>query len=71
MTLEEIDRIEDPTIRNIRTKYWNMKHRAFLDEHGIPDTDLARIFDELSLKEEQEVAAYLTSINSTGHRKDK
>ena len=65
MTLEEIDRIEDPTIRNIRAKYWNLKHRAFLDEQGIPDTDLARVWEDLSSKEEQEIAAYLASAKTT------
>lgn len=59
MTLEEISTIKDPTIRNIRMKYWNLKHQAFLDAQNIPDDNLARLWDELSSKEEQEIAVHL------------
>lgn len=63
MTLEEINNIKDPTIRNIRMKYWNLKHQAFLDEQNISDGDLARFWEDLSSKEELEIAAHLVSIN--------
>lgn len=59
MTLEEISAIKDPAIRNIRMKYWNLKRQAFLNEQDISDSDLAHVWDELSSKEDQEVATYL------------
>ena len=65
MTLEQINAIEDYGLRNIRMKYWNLKHQAFLDEHGIPDHLLEKTWDELSIKEEQEVTEYLLAKSNT------
>ena len=59
MNLEEINAIEDVRLREIRMKYWQLKHKAFLDEQGIPDHLLGQKWDELTAKEEQEVATYL------------
>lgn len=42
---EEISRIKDPELRNIRAKYWNLLHQVFLDEHKIPDSMFAQEFD--------------------------
>lgn len=59
MNLEEIEKIEDYGLQNIRLKYWNLRHKAFLDEHGIPDEELERVWNELDKAEEKEVALYL------------
>lgn len=40
-------------------KYWNLKHKAFLDEHRIPDNKIGEVFDYLTAKEEEEVSVYL------------
>lgn len=64
MTLEEINEIKDSKIRNIRLKYWNLKHKAFLNEHSISDHALGQAWDELSPKEEQEIADYLACEKS-------
>lgn len=60
MTLEEINSIEDIALREIRLKYWNLLHKVFLDEHGIPDHKLGSIVDELTAEENREIAAYLS-----------
>ena len=34
---EEIQRIEDVELREIRQNFWNLLHKAFLEKCGIPD----------------------------------
>ncbi len=58
MNLKEIEKIEDFELRSIRLKYWNLRHKAFLDEHKIPDTELERVHEELYKKEEAEIEEY-------------
>ena len=52
---EEISRIENDEVREIRFKYWNLKHKAFLDEKNISDTELGKVFDNLCLAEQMEL----------------
>ena len=59
MNINEINNIKDYNLREIRLKYWNLRHKAFLDEHGISDQDLGKVLDELTTKEEKEVTEYL------------
>ncbi len=59
MNIKEIEKIEDIGLREIRLKYWNLRHKAFLDEHGIPDQEIGNVFDYLTKKEEEEVSRYL------------
>ncbi len=59
MNIKEIEKIEDLGLREIRLKYWNLKHKAFLDEHGIPDQEIGNVFDSLTKKEEEEISRYL------------
>ena len=58
MNLKEIEKIEDFELRSIRLKYWNLRYKAFLDEHKIPDTELERVHEELYKKEEAEIEEY-------------
>lgn len=58
MNLKEIDEIEDKNILEIKRKYWELKHNAFLDEHNISDIDLENVYDSLTQKEEQELKEY-------------
>jgi len=46
---EEIQQIEDKELRDIRWKYWNMFHKAFLDESGIPDDELERVVESIKV----------------------
>nr|WP_207715117.1 hypothetical protein [Clostridium beijerinckii] len=55
---EQISRIEDNEIREIRWKYWNLAHKAFIDERNIPDSELGKVLDELRLAEQKELAPY-------------
>ncbi|MBS6486382.1 hypothetical protein [Veillonella sp.] len=55
---EEIDRIENKEIREIRSKYWKLRHEAFLDERNISDEQLKKIFDKSILDEQKELEAY-------------
>ena len=59
MNIKEIEQIEDVELRKIRMKYWNLRHKAFLDEHGISDQEIGDVFDSLTKKEEEEVSRYL------------
>ncbi len=61
LNIEEISRIRDPQLHNIRLKYWNLRHNAFLDEHNIPDSKLSQVWDELSEKEFAEIEQYKKS----------
>ncbi len=55
---EEIDRIEDLELRSIRSKYWSLQHKAFLDEANIPDSQLEEVSNRLFEEEQKEIAAY-------------
>lgn len=55
---EEIDRIKDPKIREIRFKYWKLRHEAFLDEANISDKKLGEILDKSILDEQKELEPY-------------
>ena len=49
---EEIQRIEDAELREIRQRYWNLMHKAFLDEAGIPDWELEKVVDGIKAREQ-------------------
>ncbi|NBK97881.1 MAG: hypothetical protein EOM50_07660 [Erysipelotrichia bacterium] len=55
---EEISRIKDPELRNIRSKYWGLRHQAFLDEHKIPDRMIGMEFDKIKAEEMKELNEY-------------
>ncbi|NRT90070.1 hypothetical protein [Clostridium beijerinckii] len=55
---EEISRIENNEVREIRWKYWNLAHKAFIDERNILDAELGKVLDELRLEEQKELAPY-------------
>ncbi|MCC5467364.1 hypothetical protein [Pelosinus baikalensis] len=55
---EELSRIKDPELRNIRLKYWSLLHQAFLDEHKIPDRMLEMEFDKIKAEEMKELNEY-------------
>lgn len=61
MNIKEIEHIEDFGLREIRRKYWNLRHKTFLDEHGIPDQEIGNVLDSLTKKEEEEISLYLKS----------
>jgi hypothetical protein len=62
---EEIGRIEDYELREIRQKYWNLIHKAFLDEHKIPDSKLGDVLDKYKEAEMEEIEEYRKRKNLT------
>jgi len=58
ISLEEIGRIKDNRLREIRLKYWSLRHKAFLDEHDISDKDLESIYKRLWLEEKTAIEKY-------------
>ncbi|MEC4565397.1 hypothetical protein L8C07_05520 [Paenibacillus sp. CMAA1739] len=55
---EEIERIENTELREIRMKYWHLQREAFLDETNISDQELNEISDELKRKEMEEIQRF-------------
>lgn len=55
---EEISRIKDLELRNIRTKYWHLKHQAFLDEVNISDSMLESKYNNIMAEEKKEIEEY-------------
>ena len=55
---EEIERIEDLELRSIRSKYWSLRHKAFLDEVNIPDSQIEEVSNHLFEEERKEIEAY-------------
>lgn len=58
---EEISRIKDDKLREIRAKYWRLRHEAFLDEHNISDAEIGNVFDHLCEVEQKEIESYIKS----------
>jgi len=61
MNQEEIAAIQDSGERYIREKYWCLRHKAFLDEAGIPDSQLEAETDRLDALENAELQKYFSS----------
>lgn len=55
---EEISRIKDLELRNIRLKYWILLHQLFLDEQKIPDSTIDKEFDKIKATEIKELNEY-------------
>nr|UWI48507.1 hypothetical protein NZ312_10310 [Clostridioides difficile] len=58
LNLVEIDRIENDEIREIRTKYWKLKQKAFLDERNVKDSELDYVLDSLCSDEQKELEKF-------------
>lgn len=52
---EEIDRIENLELREIRSKYWALKHKDFINEKEIPDNQLQEVTNKINLAEKKEL----------------
>lgn len=55
---EEISRIEDNKLREIRQRHWNYRHKIFLDEHRISDQEFCRLTDIDYEEEQKEIEEY-------------
>ena len=61
---EEIRRIKDLKLQKIRSKYWEIRHKAYLDIHGISDSELGAFIDKIDREEEEELAKYRESLQN-------
>ncbi|KAF6630546.1 hypothetical protein H6F38_14030 [Paenibacillus sp. EKM208P] len=55
---EEINRIENAELRDIRMKYWKLQRDIFLDEKNISDEELNKVSKELQRKEMEEIQRF-------------
>lgn len=60
---EEISRIRDNELREIRERYWRKQLQAFKAEHEIPDSLLEEVSNRLREAEKAEIAAYRKKHN--------
>lgn len=58
---DEISRIEDLELREIRQKHWSYRHKIFKDEHNISDKEFMKLFEVDVAKEREELEAYRKS----------
>ena len=55
---EEISRIKDIELQNIRGKYWHLRYEVFLNETKIPDAELEKECTKLKELERIEIEEY-------------
>lgn len=55
---DEISRIKDSELREIRSRYWNLRHKAFLNEIEIPDTEIENVNEKLMRDEKDEIEKF-------------
>ena len=55
---DEISRIEDPELREIRMKHWEYRIKIFRDEHNISDSEFSGLTDIDYEQEEKELEEY-------------
>lgn len=60
---EQIRRIQDPELRELRMKHWKYRRKIFLDEHNISDEEFCRLSDEDFAKEQRELLEYKVRKN--------
>lgn len=58
LNLDEISRIKDFKLRQIREKYFLLYKKAFLNENEIPDYELESVVEEIHKKEQAEIEEY-------------
>lgn len=63
MNLNEIEKIEDSKIKNIKMKYWTLKHNAFINETEIKDKELESVYEEYNKLEKDELINCFKEIN--------
>ena len=58
----EINEIEDEELKNLRLKYWKLRHDAFLSEE-IPEENLDAEIEKLFDEEQKEIKLYREKHN--------
>ena len=55
---EQIKKIQDPELREIRMQHWEYRHKIFIDERNISDVEFVRLSDADYAKERGELNDY-------------
>lgn len=55
---EEIDRIENDKLREIRSRYWYLRHKVFIDEVNFSDQEAEKEWDKLIEAEQKEIEVF-------------
>lgn len=63
MSQSEIDKIKDSRVKEIKRKYWNLKHKSFIDEKNVKDVELANIYNKYVELERKELEEYYNTLN--------
>lgn len=58
LSQDEISRIHDPALKEIRWKYWKKRHELFLDEQGCSDAELNKQMDRIIAQETEEIEKF-------------
>lgn len=58
LNIDEIHRIKDPKLREIRQKHWNYRNKIFIDEVRISDQELVKLTNRDRELERKEIEEY-------------
>ena len=64
MNTSLISKIEDQKIQEIKKKYWDLKHKAFLNENEIRDWELGEVINKYTELERKELEEYYNIKNA-------
>ena len=64
MNTSLISKIEDQKIQEIKKKYWDLKHKAFLNENEIRDWELGKVINKYTELERKELEEYYNIKNA-------
>lgn len=59
---EQIERIKDPKLREIRSRHWIYRHKIFCDEENISDKMLGQLLEKDIQEERRELENYKSKI---------
>jgi hypothetical protein len=63
MSPSEIDAINDSEIKDIKRKYWNLKHTEFINEKN-NDSEIVEIYNKYVELEKKELVEYFNNLKS-------
>lgn len=61
---EEIERIENPELRAIRSKYLKMYRDILLDEQNVPDSELESVTNQIQAREQKELEVFKKKLDA-------
>lgn len=70
LNAEQISRIRDPKLREIRMRHWKYRLDIFLDEQHISDQNLSRLAEADWKKEKEEIEDYKKELFEKNRQSD-